>query len=135
MTRVKKYYAEGLCRCGKPPVPGRKHCRKCLDYDKKYKAKTVARNLPAKRLFKLCHEPHCHAEAVPGFSACDYHLDQRNSAQRALTAARIKAGVCSKCGAPPAPGKKKCQEHLDLAARNQATYKRKKKAEKARRAA
>lgn len=63
---------------------------------------------------------------------CQFTYDQDRQARRfdyltALTQGRSGAGLCRRCGADPAPGKKHCARCLEDAAARQRSYQAKQK--------
>lgn len=86
--RYKKKKDAGVCvQCGKvPPTPGRTYCAKCAEQRKKY-------YVPTPETTEKCRE------TARAYNKARYER-------------RKAAGLCTRCGAPAAPGKTHCEDCL-----------------------
>ena len=147
MESVHKFYKRlGVCPdCRKVnPEPGHTYCPKCEERRRNYvknlppeKRRQYIENRKAsnnltyarRRAAGLCVR--CGAPTRGGNSMCDVHIEQSREYGREYYRRQHPekpAGNCRNCDEPALPGKKLCRYHYDLACRNlaQARTKRKK---------
>lgn len=87
--RYKQKKDTGICvMCGKvPATPGRTYCAKCAEQRKKY-------------------------YYVPTPETAEKYRETARTYNKARYERRKAAGLCTRCGAPAAPGKTNCEECL-----------------------
>lgn len=85
----KKRKAAGLCGdCGKPPAPGLKTCRKCLDRHQRSQKPRAFIDYHTRKESGICVDNGCNGEPVPGRVRCAYHMELADERQARVRAKR-----------------------------------------------